>query len=162
MPSIIGKPRKTKRPVRQASKATAKELYLAALRTGVTVAEACGAGGFTLRAGAAWRDPKDVRFDAEFATAHVEAYEMGTAVYEAEARRRAIEGWVEPVYQQGKKVGEVRKFDSSLLQMKLKARKPTEYRERMSVEASGPGGGPIEGRITIELVDARQSAEDDE
>lgn len=161
MPSPQGRARKQLK-LRKAAKPNAKALYLAALRTGVTVAEACTAGGFTLRAGAAWRDPKEKTYDPEFAAAHVEAYEIGTAVYEAEARRRAIEGWIEPVYQGGKQVGEVRKFDSSLLQMKLKARKPTEYRERMSL--SGPDGGPIEleGRIKIELVDARPSGDEDD
>jgi hypothetical protein len=52
---------------------------------------------------------------------------------EAEARRRAVEGWDEPVFWQGEEVGGIRKYDSTLLIFLLKGEKPEKYRERYDV-----------------------------
>jgi hypothetical protein len=39
---------------------------------------------------------------------------------EAEARRRAVQGWDEPVFHQGRKVGTIRKYSDRMLEILLK------------------------------------------
>jgi hypothetical protein len=46
---------------------------------------------------------------------------------------RAVDGWEEAVYQGGRQVGTVRKFDSALLMFMLRARRPETYRERTEI-----------------------------
>jgi AcrR family transcriptional regulator len=67
-----------------------------------------------------------------------EATELGVQVLEEEVRRRAVEGFVEPVYYRGEKVGEVRKWSDNLLMFRLKGLKPEVYRDH------------FEGRITVQ------------
>lgn len=52
----------------------------------------------------------------------------------AEAVRRAVTGWEEPVYQKGQFVGTVRKFSDRLMELLLKARGGTEWRDRVQVD----------------------------
>ncbi len=56
---------------------------------------------------------------------------------EDEARRRAYDGWLEPVFHKGVKVGTVRKFSDTLLIVLLKAHKPEKYRENIKMDVSG-------------------------
>lgn len=63
---------------------------------------------------------------------------------EQELYRRAVEGVNKPVFQGGKLVGHIREFSDTCLIFLLKARKPQMYRERASVEHSGPNGGAIQ------------------
>ena len=60
----------------------------------------------------------------EFAEAHEEAYENFRESIELEIRRRAIDGWEEPVFQQGEEVGRIRRFDSRLLELLAKRHIP--------------------------------------
>ena len=46
---------------------------------------------------------------------------------EAEADRRAMQGWEEPVFQGGVQVGAVRKYSDKLLELQLKANNPKKY-----------------------------------
>src|SRR5205807_601275 len=57
---------------------------------------------------------------------------------EAEIRRRAMEGWDEPVYQQGARVGTVRKYSDTLLIFYAKRRMP-EYREKQALDVNNVG-----------------------
>lgn len=75
--------------------------------------------------------------DPAFAKAWDEAAAIGVAALEDEARRRAYEGWKEPVYYQGEECGTVRKFSDTLLIVLLKAHMPDKYQERQKVEHSG-------------------------
>ena len=75
--------------------------------------------------------------EPEFAVAMIEARRIAQAYLEEEARRRAEEGWDEPVYYKGIVCGRVRKFSDTLLMFLLKANKPSKFRERTSVEHSG-------------------------
>jgi hypothetical protein len=75
--------------------------------------------------------------DEEFGAAWDEALAQGTEALEDEARRRAVDGWEEPIYQRGELVGHVRKYDSKLLEFLLKARDPGRFRESVQVTASG-------------------------
>jgi len=75
--------------------------------------------------------------DPAFAAAWKEAVEASVELMEAEARRRAVEGYLKPVYQSGKKVGEIREYSDTLLIFLLKAHAPEKYRDRHHVEHSG-------------------------
>ena len=48
--------------------------------------------------------------------------------------KRGVDGWLEPVYYQGKKVGTVRKFDGRLLIALLEAEAPKKYRSNVKAE----------------------------
>lgn len=87
--------------------------------------------------------------DPAYAEAFAKAKEMATECLEREARRRAAEGVLKPVYQGGKLVGHVREYSDLLLIFLLKAQRPAVYRER--VEHVGAGGGPVEHAVTFYL-----------
>lgn len=67
--------------------------------------------------------------DPLFKEAWDEALEVATEALEEEARRRAKDGVLEPVFYLGGKVGSVRKYSDTLLIFLLKAHKPNKYRE---------------------------------
>lgn len=67
--------------------------------------------------------------DPEFAEAWDNAIATATSVVESELHRRAVEGYEEPVYQRGEKVGTVRRYSDRLLELRAKALLP-HYRER--------------------------------
>lgn len=88
----------------------------------------------------------------EFAAAWDSAMAEAADHLEAEARRRAVEGWHEPVFYQGDEVGYVRRFSDTLLIFLMKGANPEKYRERSSTELSGPGGTPLlDGVVQIYL-----------
>lgn len=79
-----------------------------------------------------------------FAALWDDAMDQAGDLLEAEARRRAYEGWNEPVYGRlaGKDAGEgeigvVRKYSDTLMQTLLKGAKPEKYRERQQIEHTG-------------------------
>ena len=73
--------------------------------------------------------------DTKFASAWDEAITTAVDLLEAEAKRRAMEGVLEPVFQQGRLVGMIRRFSDRLMILLLKAHKPDRY-----------GGAPLFGR----------------
>ena len=75
--------------------------------------------------------------DQDFAERWEEALALAESGMEQEARRRAMEGVLEPVYYKGEAVGAIRKFSDTLLMFLLKAHNPKKYRENMRVERSG-------------------------
>lgn len=77
------------------------------------------------------------RKEPDFKAAWDEAATMGVDALEDEARRRAYEGWKEPVYKNGEKVGTVTKFSDTLLIFLLKGAKPEKYRETVDMKVSG-------------------------
>lgn len=85
--------------------------------------------------------------DPEFAKAVDEALEMAADKLEAEARRRAIEGVEEPVYQGGQLVGTRIVYSDSLLALLLKGRRKKVFAER--VETTGADGGPVHSSVTV-------------
>lgn len=106
--------------------------------------------------------------DPEFAEAWERAAQVGARNLEDEARRRAYQGWQEPVIYQGRQATEtivdnetgevveerpltIRKFSDTLLIFLLKGHFPEKYKDRSSAELSGPGGGPIEGKLKVEV-----------
>lgn len=81
------------------------------------------------------------RNDPIFAAEWDDALEQAYDELEAEARRRAFKGYLEPVFYKGDIVGHVRKFSDSLAITMLGAYR-AKFR-RQQVEVSGPDGAPI-------------------
>ena len=85
----------------------------------------------------------------DYAARFAAARERAVDRLEAEAIRRAVDGWDEPVFGSGGpgvgtvQVGVVRKYSDRMLELTLKGRRPNVYRERHSIELGGPGGAPI-------------------
>jgi hypothetical protein len=76
----------------------------------------------------AWR-----QHDPEFAKAWDDAYAAGGDAIEEEARRRAMDGWDEAVFQGGEQVGVVHRYSDRLLERLLKGRKPQIYGDLVSI-----------------------------
>ena len=75
--------------------------------------------------------------DEAFAKSWEEAAKLGALRLEDEARRRAIDGWEEPVWHKGEMCGKIRKYSDTLLIVLLKAHHPDKYAERNKTEHSG-------------------------
>jgi hypothetical protein len=93
------------------------------------VQRACLLAGLSRRVAYAWK-----RADQAFAQAWNEALDRGADALEDEAVRRAHEGVLKPVFQNGAKVGEERVYSDRLLEVLLKAHRPWKYRENVKVE----------------------------
>lgn len=111
------------------SKKTAKrcETFLQVLSTGKSVTAAAAAIDVDRHNVYDWK-----KKDPEFAKAWESAIEAGTDVLEDEARRRAQEGYEEPIYYKGEIVGIQKKWSDMLTILLLKARRPEKYREYQS------------------------------
>jgi hypothetical protein len=81
--------------------------------------------------------------DPKFGEAWERAAALGVEALEDETRRRAFEGWEEPVYYKGEVSGTVRKYSDTLMIVLLKAHKPEKYKENVKNEHVGPDGGAI-------------------
>lgn len=84
--------------------------------------------------------------DSAFAAAWDEALDIGIETLEEEAHIRAFKGRSEPVFYQGAKVGQVKRYSDTLAIFLLKAHRPEKYRERH--EISGKDGGPVIVQVT--------------
>lgn len=74
------------------------------------------------------------REDEDFANEWEKAERIGSLRLEDEARRRAVEGWEEPVWHRGEMCGAVKKYSDTLLIVLLKAHHPEKYAERQKVD----------------------------
>jgi hypothetical protein len=72
-----------------------------------------------------------------------EAQTEAAQLLEDEAIRRAHEGILTPVFYKGNPTGVMREYSDALLMFLLRGFTPEKYRDRGSVEVSGPAGGPI-------------------
>lgn len=97
-----------------------------------TAAAACNLGRATVYE---WREA-----DAEFAEKWDHAIELATDQLEAEARRRAYEGTLKPVFYQGSECGHIREYSDTLLIVLLKANRPEKFSERSKLELTGKDG----------------------
>ena len=90
--------------------------------------------------------------DAAFADGWAEAERIAVEVMAGEAHRRAVDGTLRPVYQGGKKVGQVREFSDVLLIFLLKAHDP-KYRDAGKVVVAGDPAAPVKhehsGTVTV-------------
>lgn len=124
-----GKPKGRGKKLRPINKQRA---FLAAYRELGNIKSAAIAAGCDRSHVYQWR-----RDDPEFVTAMAEAAEEAIETLEAEARRRAVEGTVRPVFHQGHECGGVREYSDTLLIFLLKGAKPDKYRDNHAVNVSG-------------------------
>jgi hypothetical protein len=81
--------------------------------------------------------------DRDFAAAWKDALDQAPDLMEAEAHRRAVEGWLEPVYGSAgpgegtQQVGVIRRYDHTLLIFLLKAARPEKFRDNFTVRHEG-------------------------
>lgn len=106
------------------------KVFFAALSAYGNVSKAADAAGWCR----AWLYARRAE-DEAFAAAWDKALEIGVEALEDEAKRRAYEGWDEPVFYEGVECGAKRKFSDTLLIVLLKAHKPEKYAERQKVES---------------------------
>lgn len=81
--------------------------------------------------------------DPDFLEAFKRAREAAADKLEAEAYRRAVEGYDRPIYQKGEKVGVEKVYSDRLLEIMLRANKPEKFSPAQRTELSGPDGAPI-------------------
>jgi len=86
---------------------------------------------------------KSPKYREMFALAQEEANDL----LESEARKRAVKGWEEPVYQGGLKVGTKRKFSDLLLIFLMKGAMPDKYKDRVAQEVS------MDVNATVQIVE---------
>jgi hypothetical protein len=106
--------------------------FFVALENGHPVRAACEAAGYSRRNVYFWR-----KQDREFAQAWAESIAIAADLLEEEADRRGRDGYDEPVFYQGKERGAKRKYSDALLLARLKAVRPDQYRERISMPSFG-------------------------
>lgn len=110
------------------------DTFLRALRQEKNVTKACEAAGVS-RTGAYKR-----RHENEaFAEAWDECLEVIRDDLEAGAMRRAVEGWLEPIYYKGQVVGTVRRFSAALTIFMLKCHRPDRYNLFFGEDDGGEG-----------------------
>jgi hypothetical protein len=93
--------------------------------------------------------------DEEFKAAWAEAIEAGTEVLEDEARRRAVDGYDEETFDgEGQLLRRVRRYDSPLLQLLLRGRRPDKYREGTGVALQSPAIFVLGSAFGPEMIEA--------
>lgn len=108
--------------------------FLEALRREKSVTKACEAAGLSRKTAYAYRDR-----DETFAEEWDECLETVRDDLEAGAMKRAVEGWLEPVYYKGNAVGTVRKFSAALTIFMLKCHRPDRYNLFFPEDDGGEG-----------------------
>jgi hypothetical protein len=112
-----------------------KRAFLAAYRETGNVRLACTAAQIGRSSHYRWHAE-----DHDYEVAFEQAKKDAVDVLEAEARRRAVEGWEEPVgWYKGQPGGTVRRYSDTLLIFLLKGAAPQKYRERMEVSGALKG-----------------------
>lgn len=116
-----------------------REVFLRALRASPNVSAA---------AIAAQRNRQYVytvrKEEPDFKAAWKDAIAQSVDMLEGEMYRRAVEGTLKPVYQNGMLVGSIREYSDTLAIFLAKAHRPKKYRDNYRIEHTGKDGGPIE------------------
>jgi hypothetical protein len=108
-----------------------KARYLAGYSVDCTLTAGCQAAGISAHTLYRWRETDD-----EFALRENELRLQLSDRLEAEAIRRAYEGFERPIYQRGVLCGYERVYSDMLLKLMLGALKPDKYRERVDVSGT--------------------------
>lgn len=104
------------------------DAFIEAIATGSEDKEAAEFAGVTLNA-VRERSSRDSAFRAAYAEARKNRIE----VYRSEARRRAVDGVLEPVWYRGEQVGVRRVYSDRLMEMLLRAEDPDTFGDRQVV-----------------------------
>lgn len=140
-----------------------RRLFLRAFAHRGIVLEGCRAAGVSRDAVYHWRETSEW-----FSTLYDIAVEEAADRIEAEAIRRAVDGYDEPVIYRGMpttvvdpETGEqrqltVRKYSDALMALVLKGARPEKYRENHKVEVEGGAGGVL---IVPGVIDPKAWAE---
>jgi hypothetical protein len=118
--------------------------FLAAIRLMPSITMAAKAAG--IRRELHYRRLKK---DEAYRKAFEESWESGCGALEDRAIERAMEGTLRPVFWKGKAVGAVREYPEGLMQFLLRGALPKKYREQVSHEIGGVGGGPVSVEVTF-------------
>jgi uncharacterized protein YbjQ (UPF0145 family) len=89
--------------------------------------------------------------DPEYVKAFDEAREIACDRLEEEARRRAVNGTLKPVFYKGEECGVIREYSDNLLMFIMKGNMPDKYKDRVANEHTGTNGGPIVVKLPSEL-----------
>ncbi len=90
------------------------------------------------------------RKDAKYRETFLELKTESLHYLETMGIERAGEGWLEDVYYQGAVCGQVRRFDSGLLQFLLRGMMPEKYGSK--TEISGPQGAPMQVNVKVNFI----------
>jgi hypothetical protein len=112
--------------------ATRDKMFFDTIAAGATVRDACAASGYASTSVYRWKENDD-----DFARAWADALRLALDLLEGAADIRGRDGYLEPVFFQGKNVGAKRKYSDALLLARLKALNPAAYRERFDVRGHG-------------------------
>ena len=117
------------------TKAVKRRFLVAVEANGGIVSHAADEIGVTRQALYTHRDK-----DKQFREGWDKAVDSGIDVLEDEAKRRALHGVEEPVYQRGEQVGVIQRYSDMLMALMLRAHRH-KYRERQ--EITGADGKPF-------------------
>lgn len=137
-----------------------EEAFLDGLREGWSVRKSAWAVPLDTSTVYAWRAASEASLDTEtgvhkddFCLRWTAADRDGVDVLEDEAHRRGVDGVEKPVYQGGVLVGTVTEYSDTLLNLKLRGKRPGVYNTERH-ELTGAGGGPMSMSMALEFVDA--------
>ena len=116
---------------------TKDDLFFAALAKTGQITRAADIAGIDRRHAYKRRDA-----DPVFGERWAKALDTYNDTLEAEAHRRAVEGFDKGVYHQGALVSTEKQYSDSLLALMLRAKR-REYRDQSKMELTGADGGPI-------------------
>lgn len=120
---------------KQASSDKRKQIFIRTLAATGIVSRAATAAGWTTSYAHSLK-----KSDPEFMEMWINAIDFSTDALEEAARNRAIDGVVKPVFQQGRLVGHITEYSDGLLTTLLKAKRPKEFRDNISLAAEVKGG----------------------
>ena len=130
-----------------------REAFLDALAHDPSVTHACKAAKIGRRT------VYDLRQrDSDFAQGWEEMQGLGIGAVEDELWRRGAKGWLEPVFQGGRRVGSVRKYSDTAAIFMLKAHAPERYRETMRVDIGAATEAELEGALIVAETARRANA----
>jgi hypothetical protein len=119
--------------------------FLRALAISGSVTKSCKAAGID-QSYVYWLRARKPRFARAWERAMVAASRRKADRIEAEAYRRAVDGWLEPVFQKGECVGHRRRYSDALLAKVLEAEKPEKYRKNHD----GPQGNQVNVQVNVQ------------
>ena len=114
-------------------KKTKQDIFLEEFSKHGNITYACASAKINRSTLYRWKEKSD-----KFLILYNQAFEEAKDNIRHEIYRRAYEGWLEPQFSAGKRMGDVRKYSDTLLIFHAKMLM-SEYREKQSLEVTTPG-----------------------